>query len=445
MKNRTISYINGITLTALLLGILILVQLIAFRQEIRWDFTESDRYSLSRHTRDVLTMLEEPLTATAFLGESDSGLSAVRELFREYQLASPSFLFRIVNPVKNPDVTQKFEVRSHGTVVLEYRGMQRKLVGIDEERLTNTIYQLIDSRSKTIYFSQGHGEKWKNQGGGLLLQALEAEHYRVLPIYLNQTSQIPEDASCLVIAGPKSAFFPQETAQLDTYLRRGGSVVVFLDPYQDGGLTTFLHAHGIILSEMSIVDKVAKLPSGGDLFPSTSQYSSHPITRYLTQMTFFPVAQPLGILEPTPDQHTIDLLVQTEISAWGESDRQSLAENSAVFDPAADTAGPLAVGISVGIYDAARRQTSQLAVFGDSDFLADSYLFMAGNRDLALNIMAWAAAREGYITVRSRDPGFTPIILSEVQQRIVFWLSLCLMPGLALIAGIWVHVRWMKK
>ena len=445
MKNKTISYINGIFITSLLLGILILVQLIAFRQEIRWDFTESDRYSLSRHTRDVLTMLEGPLTAVAFLDESDSGLSAVRELFREYQLACPSFLFKIVNPVKNPELTQKFEIKSHGTVVLEYGGMQRKVVGIDEERLTNSIYQLIDSRSKTIYFSQGHGEKWKNQGGSLLLQELESEHYRVLPIYLTQSSQIPEDASCLVIAGPKSAFFPDEIDQLESYLKRGGSVLVFVDPYHDSGLETFLHSHGIILSGMSIVDKVTKLPGGGDLFPSTLHYSSHPITRYLTKMTFFPVAQPIGVLEPEPAHHTIDLLVQTEISAWGESDRQSLAENSAVFDPATDTPGPVAVGISVGIANAAGIKTSRLAVFGDSDFLADSYLFMAGNRDLALNTMAWAAAREGYITVRSRDPGFTPIILSQVQQRMVFWLSLCLMPGLALITGIWVHVQWMKK
>jgi ABC-type uncharacterized transport system involved in gliding motility auxiliary subunit len=445
MKNRWASYINGFAVTALLLGILVLVQLIAYRQELRWDFTDSGRYSLSRQSRDVLAMLEAPLTAVAFYGEAESGVSSLQELFREYEIVYPSFHYKIVNPAKNPDITQQYQVKSHGTVVLEYGGLQKKVVGVDEERLTNAIYQLIDSRRKTIYFSLGHGEKSKDMEGGLLWQALEEENYRIAPLYMNKTRRIPEDASCLVIAGPKADFFEHEIDQLHAYLKRGGSVALFLDPYQDAGLKTFLRSHGIELSEMSIVDRVAKLPNGGELFPAVSRYSTHPITRYLSQLTFFPVARPIEVLDPVPATHTIEPLVQTEMSGWGESDRQSLIDKSADFDPDKDTPGPVNIGVTVKIYAEDTQETSRLVVFGDSDFLADDYLFMAGNRDLALNTLAWATAREGYITIRSRDGGFTPIILSHTQQRVVVWLSLCLLPGLALIAGIWVQLRWMKK
>ena len=187
MKDIRISYINGVIITFLLLGILVLIQLIAYRQEVRWDFTDAGLYSLSSQSRDVLALLDAPLTAVAFYGEAESGVSMVRELFREYALAYPSFTYRIVNPAKNPEMTERYQVKSHGTIVLEYRGLQRKIVGADEERLTNAVYQLIDSRRKTIYFTRGHGEKGRENGGNKLWQALEAENYRVAPLSLIET------------------------------------------------------------------------------------------------------------------------------------------------------------------------------------------------------------------------------------------------------------------
>lgn len=445
MKGRHISYINGLIITLLLLGILVLIQLIAYRQELRWDFTDTSRYSLSGQSRDVLAMLDAPLTALAFFGEADSGISMIRELFREYQLAYPLFRYRIVNPAKNPEMTQEYQVKSHGTIVLEYRGLRTKIVGVDEERLTNGIYQLIDNRRETIYFTRGHGEKTGDTGGSNLWQALEDENYRVAAISLIETSQVPEDASCLVIAGARSDFFQQEIDQLFNYMENGGSVVIFLDPYHDGGLVPFLQTFGINPVDMSIVDKIAKLPNGGNLFPAVSQYGSHSITRHLSKLTFFPVVQPLEIMDQVHENYTVDRLVQTAISAWGEFDRQSLIDKNTEFDPDVDIPGPLTIGIAVEIVPQKSQKPSHLVVFGDSDFVGDSYLFMAGNRDLALNTLAWAASREGHITVRSREWGFTPIILSEIQQRIVFWLSLCLMPGIVLIAGILVQLRWMKR
>ena len=248
-----------------------------------------------------------------------------------------------------------------------------------------------------------------------------------------------------MIAGARSAFFQQEIDELDEYIKRGGSVVVFLDPYQDGGLAPFLRRYDIRPLAMSIVDKTAKLPNGGDLFPAVSQYGSHAITRNLSQLSFFPVAQPLEIINRVPENLTVVPLVQTSISAWAESDRQSLLDENAEFDPGTDIPGPLNIGVALEIAGKRDREPSRLVVFGDSDFLADSYLFMAGNRDLALNTLAWATSREGHITVRSREWGFTPIILTQWQQRLVFWFSLCLMPGIVVIAGIMVQVRWMRK
>ena len=46
----------------------------------------------------------------------------------------------------------------------------------------------------------------------------------------NQVRAIPQDATILLVAGPKSDFFPSEVDLLKTYLAKGGKVLFLLDP-----------------------------------------------------------------------------------------------------------------------------------------------------------------------------------------------------------------------
>ena len=51
---------------------------------------------------------------------------------------------------------------------------------------------------------------------------------------------------------------------------------------------------------------------------------------------------------------------------------------------------------------------TRIVVFGDSDFVANGYLGIPGNRDLFLNTVNWLAQQENLISIRPRDPGGPP-------------------------------------
>ena len=79
-------------------------------------------------------------------------------------------------------------------------------------------------------------------------------------------------------------------------------------------------------------------------------------------------------------------------------------------------------------------------VIGDSDFASNKFM-KAGNKDLLLNMLNWLAEEHVLISVRRKEPGLTPLLLTPVQGKIVFWLSVVIVPSLLLVAGLGVTAR----
>ena len=45
-----------------------------------------------------------------------------------------------------------------------------------------------------------------------------------------------------------------------------------------------------------------------------------------------------------------------------------------------------------------------MAAIGDSDFIANAYLGVEGNRDLFMNTVNWLAQQENLIAIRPKEP-----------------------------------------
>jgi ABC-type uncharacterized transport system involved in gliding motility auxiliary subunit len=86
------------------------------------------------------------------------------------------------------------------------------------------------------------------------------------------------------------------------------------------------------------------------------------------------------------------------------------------------------------------RRESRIVCFGDSDFAANGALMLAGNRDLFLNTVAWLNERSDLISIRPKTRAPQPIVLTAVQERLLYlwWLA---GPIVAMLAGIAVHVK----
>jgi hypothetical protein len=153
-------------------------------------------------------------------------------------------------------------------------------------------------------------------------------------------------------------------------------------------------------------------------------------------------------------------LVETSAQSWAESDIKTLTTSGQVSRDLdkGDKAGPvsLAVAVSSPVADAptpapapdatpdpASKPESRIVVFGDSDFASNSGLGVPGNRDLFMNAVSWLAQQENLISIRPRDPDDRRVTLTAQAQTAVFWLSLFIIPGLLLLAG--VQTWWRRR
>ena len=86
---------------------------------------------------------------------------------------------------------------------------------------------------------------------------------------------------------------------------------------------------------------------------------------------------------------------------------------------------------------------TRIVVFGDSDFVANRYLGIPGNKDLFLNSVNWLAQQENLISIRPRDPESRGVTLTAERAQIIFWLSILIIPGLILALG--VQTWWRRR
>ena len=80
-------------------------------------------------------------------------------------------------------------------------------------------------------------------------------------------------------------------------------------------------------------------------------------------------------------------------------------------------------------------------VIGDSDFASNAQLRSASNAILASNALNWLLEREALIGIPPKTPEQTKLSLSSRELSTITWLILGIMPGLAVAAGVAVHLR----
>ena len=211
LKNRSIKYgANTLLLALIVLGILVLIEAISFRHHKRIDLTADQRYSISQQTRQLLSSLKKDIKATAFYKEGQAEKNLIKNLLEQYAYHSKRFTFTFVDPDRKPAVADKYKITNYGTIILETDGRQERVYQADEQRITNGILKAIRDTKKTIYFIKGHGENeildFGKTGYSAVRIALEDENYIIKSLLLLREKS-PEDATVLVVSGPKKDFF----------------------------------------------------------------------------------------------------------------------------------------------------------------------------------------------------------------------------------------------
>ena len=454
---------SSYNMTAAILFVLVLVVFIALLSErhyFRWDLTSTDEHTLSDKTIQVLKNVQEPVNIKAFVRVGFQEAEDAKKLLSAYHYHAANITYELIDPERNPAIARLYKVKNINTFVLEGYSRSQTIKIADEEYVTNALIRLIKSETQKVYWLTGHGERVFRgpdpDAMTTLQEKFRNENFQFFEINLMQ-ADIPQDASLLIVAAPIKPLFPEEVASIRKYLNQGGKVIIFLEPFNDGGLKDLLKTYGILITDDIIVDKLSRVMSGDYLLPMVANYGIHGITKGFRLTSLFYVARSV---EPSDEQGrgiSLTALAYTSPSAWSETDRQSLDPERVNFDER-DRQGPISLATIVELEPSIKKERSKkdkesskknsitgngkLVVFGDCDFASNKFFDLAGNGDFIINTVNYLVGREGFITIKKKHKPIEPLILSQAQGKVVFWIPVVVIPLIILIFGI---VVWNRR
>jgi ABC-type uncharacterized transport system involved in gliding motility auxiliary subunit len=448
---------SNMTVAILLILVLaVVVSLLSDRHYFRWDLTASGEHTLSDQTLQALKTIGEPVKVIAFVKEPSEEASNVKKLLAAYQYHLKGMSLDFVDPDRNPALTRQYDVRELNTVVLEGFGRSQTVKTPDEENLTNALVRLSKGRTEKVYWVMGHGERpFKSTAPESLAtihKNLSSQNFEFDELNLAQ-KDIPPDAALVVVAAPEKPLFPEEVASLKRFLNKGGSILVFLEPYLDGGLKDFLREFGIVISSDIVVDKMSRVMGGDFLLPMIVSYGDHEITRNFRLLSFFSLARSVEVDKDVKKKGlTLTNLALTSQESWAETDREALNQGKARLDPE-DRQGPISLAVIVELdpkeakADESKEEDKitgegKLVVFGDADFASNKFVSLAGNGELLTNTINYLAGRKDLITIPEKERPTDHLMLTRNQGLLLFWIPVVVIPLLVLVLGV---VAWRKR
>ena len=435
----------------LFLAILVAINWIGSREHKRWDFTQNQQFTMSDQTKKILSGLTKPVAVHVFY-DRQGGSNDYRDKFDEYRNLTRNISVDYVDAINDPVQSKKYNITALPTIVFEAEGRTERTNSVDEQAITNSLKKLLEGTAKKIYFVQGHGEHSTDDtagklGYGSLAASLKNDNFDVAKVTLAQEGKVPDDASVVVVGGPKIDYLPAEIDLLRGYLRRGGKLLLLIDPPEKPdappftNLVAFAREFDIELGNNVVVDAsgLGQLFGASEAVPIAMPVNPpHPITRDFGQMTAFPLARSVTPVEGGVNGKTAQKVLETSPRSWAETDIKSLFDGKGVQPnpEKGDKIGPVSIAAAVsfpadatsGATDA--KAEARLVVVGDSDFIANQAINSAGNRDLGLNMDNWLAQQEDLIAIRPRDPADRRITLTQDQSNWMFWTAIFIIPGL---------------
>jgi ABC-type uncharacterized transport system involved in gliding motility auxiliary subunit len=447
---------NLLLVVVLVLASLGLVNYFLSKNHYRMDFTAAKLHSLSGQSVTVLKNLKTDITFKCFFREGNFGRAAMENLLKIYAYHSGKVKTEFIDPDKNPGLVKRYGVTQDGTTVIEAGDKESRITTTTEEDVTNALIKATRAAKKVIYFLEGHGEESVEEAGdnGYATAKAELEKlgYEVKKQTLALADRFPKVCALLVVPGPQKDLLPNEYETIRTYLKDGGRVLFMIDPETATTLPTFLAEYGFKLENDIVVDTVSRLLGGDYFMPVVSVYETHAITDKFTYATFFPFARSVEIAASKPEGVTLTVLAKTSPNSWSE---RQLDQKEVKFTPDKDKQGPVGLA-AVATFKTksgqpaaekpmtepeAAEKEARMAVVGDSDFAKNRYYGVSGNGNFFLNIANWLTEEADLIAIQPKTQAPRTIQLTPSQGRLLFLVSVIILPLAVLLLGVSVWVR----
>ena len=455
-----------------LLALVVMVNYLASRHFVRFQWMADERYRLSPMTLKLLQTRTNQVKVIVFFDPDEPLYASVKGLINEYQLACPKLDVEYVNYLlltgrANWIKTQyQLSDADKDLVIFDCNGKKRivrtkelsdyDLQGIfagkeakrtsfkGEQFFTSAILGVTDPKPFKAYCLQGHGEHDpasddEMNGYFKFARVLEDKDVVVGPLSL-LTNDVPTDCQLLIIAGPRHTLSPEELERIDNYLNHGGrAFILLLNPGIDGvkksGLEKTLANWGVAVGDGLVTDD-AQAKAGQNNVLYVANFGQHDIVRPLAGSRLG-LAFPRAVRPQPGASRAADMAKVVELAFTTERGKEAGRAGGAV---------PLMVAVEKGTIPgvAADTGSTRLVVVGDSLFLVNAIIEFDANRDFESLAVNWLLDRVQLLAIGPRPIHEYKISLTQSQMSGARWILMGAMPGAVLLVGLLVWARRRK-
>jgi hypothetical protein len=197
-------------MVSVFIGITLLINAISIGSYKRFDITALGEFTLTTQTKDVLTGLETPVTATCFFAPGSTDGAYMVDFLGEYQNITDKLKVETIDPDKNPDIAKEYGTTQ---IAADYRYpcvvFRSEVEGVTtskivtfievyvqaEKAFTSAILEVTGTVQKKVYFLEGHGEADIAGEHTYLYQGLLENLFKIGSLNLLLTPRIPDDCA----------------------------------------------------------------------------------------------------------------------------------------------------------------------------------------------------------------------------------------------------------
>ncbi|HJT20805.1 MAG TPA: DUF4350 domain-containing protein [Nitrospira sp.] len=437
--------VNSVLMALFFVGILAILNFLAARHSVRWDFSENQNFSLTPQTHRIIRGLPRDVKITVFTREKDPGYQSYRERLDSYRQASARISVEFVDPERQPKLAQTYGITRSDTAIFESGTQTIRVTNPSEAELTAALIRVSKDDKKRILFLEGHGEpSLDNRERTGLSQArdiLDKQGYDVGTISLLTQTAVPDNTAILIVAGPRKPITAEELERIYAYVQKGGHLLLLVDPDSQADFAPLLSRWGLGLGRGVLVDLQDRLAQGDLTALLVRTFTEHEITQDLNAAVLLPLSRHVTFDEQAGKDWDFVPLARTSPNSWAETDLKgrvvSLNEKEDVKGPL-----PMAAALTPKAPPAEGKARPAIVIIGNSTFATNAFVNFPGNTDFFLHSAAWLAQDREMIAIGPRDQALRPFVPNPIQERTLLYVEVMFLPALLLVSGI---VEWRKR
>ena len=244
-----------------------------------FDMTTQKYYTLGAKSKKILKSLDKDVTIYCMAKKSALTYDyeiTLKKTLEQYQAASKHITVKYVDPDKNPTFASKYtdEDLSTGSLIVvsgsrskvipvddlyqtsvDYTSYSQQISGYDiEGQVTGAINYIDSDNLAKVYVLTGHDEPSMDS---TFTRAIEKLNAKTAELNFLTDSEVPDDASAVIVFGPRSDFSEDDVKKLESYVDDGGRVFIALDVMKNSSLKNvnkFLTDEGIKASDGAVAE-----------------------------------------------------------------------------------------------------------------------------------------------------------------------------------------------